>query len=1463
MARNYMARQDGTWIVVSVSPDVCKTPIGPSTPPIPYPVTANLGNAVLVVPSVTANGCPVVVLEQSFVTSTKGDEAGVAKGVQSGTVGDICEPLESSTTVRAGGKLVLRHNDMFWMNARNTTGIIIGQSPAADVMASEADPEVKPETPDEQSFMNALFKAYQYEANSRRLATQDMADSAKAVKDIFVDHTPDNVMNSQAIGGMLNGSSYYNTTPEAARNIAEQIGGEALDTFNAMDTPENRALMTAAQSLFMAYALRTAGGADMDGAIIKGETVANKGEDHTPEFSLCTRKGDPVDVGSGDFIQHHSVLALPGALPLNLTRLYRSRTTTSGLFGDKWADDWSSSLTVHDKNLHFSDHQGSVLYYPIPQDGLFHAAVNSRQSRYRLSGDMRSELTVFDRRTQQAQFFSPAADDLWLLSALTDNYGNRIDFIRTDGLLTEIRHSDGYTLALEWQHQHLMSIDLATPQHQRLVTCQYDRHGFLAECDTFQFTHLWHEYSTEGYMTRWRDTDKTCVDICYDAQGRAISTLSTEGYYDDRFIYQDEASCTTYVDAEGGETRYWYNEDGLVTRAVDPLGREEITVWENTQLQSRTDALGRKTEYDYNDEGDISHVALPGGYSLWYEYNATGQLTRLTAPGEQIWQWAYDDHGSMVCLTDPQGRVQQFSYSDQGDLLQRIMPGGATWRWSHDALHQVRETLAPNGGITHTEQDFLGRLLSVQDPLGFTTQFRHSKHHAGPQGSVEEISRPDGVRELIRHNSEKLPEHFTDGEGKTTSYEYGAFDLLMAMTRPDGERLACRYDKLTRLTEIINAEGERYRLTYDKAGQLIAETDFTGRTLTYEYDNAGRCIRTRFPDGTCLNRRYNVTDQVTDEQVTRDDSNHTLSTTTFRYDTLCRLVEAKNDAATVTYDYDGASRLIAETLNGRRTEYQYDTDRDTVSQRITGGLTEHFTRGVTGELKQWQLSGHAPLTFTHDLRGQESSRQSDAGFYQQLSYTQTGMLTKQKAGNQNTGQDERNSSLAREWLYDKAYNLTMIADSLRGTAVHSLTANDQISHATWTGSQSVPMREERFTYDKNLNIARRQTWINEVMESEAHQQQRHGRVTLREHKAWRHTTSRINPDTGKPEEGKFVRVVNAHNTTWKYDVNGRLVEKLVDKGGYRPLLWRYRWDARSQLTGIETPDGERWEYRYDPFGRRISKRCTSHNKPGMDFHWNGDQLIDEFPVGSDGKADDENAIRWIYEPGSFTPLARYNKGHLHYAVTDTVGRIQELLAEDGTIVWRGKQQLWGREESANDANVSCRLRFPGQYEDEESGLYYNRFRYYDCETGQYISPDPIGLLGGVNPYGYVHNPLGWIDPLGLACVCPDKANRQLDSGANKVSVRSRSDAEQLFLDRYVGDGYRNMTGESGPSTKNLMDYLTNNKTKGGTYHWDDVMDPSNPGRVAGHGPGNPDGDLPHLQVHQHDGKVIHIFFPWE
>jgi hypothetical protein len=85
-------------------------------------------------------------------------------------------------------------------------------------------------------------------------------------------------------------------------------------------------------------------------------------------------------------------------------------------------------------------------------------------------------------------------------------------------------------------------------------------------------------------------------------------------------------------------------------------------------------------------------------------------------------------------------------------------------------------------------------------------------------------------------------------------------------------------------------------------------------------------------------------------------------------------------------------------------------------------------------------------------------------------------------------------------------------------------------------------------------------------------------------------------------------------------------------------------------------------------------------------------------VGSDGKPDNENTIRLIYEPDSFTPLARYKKGQLHYAVMDTVGRIQELLTEDGTNnnCGAGKRVRMTPTSHADCVfRVSMRMKKPG------------------------------------------------------------------------------------------------------------------------------------------------------------------------
>ncbi|PSH42179.1 hypothetical protein BA193_15740 [Yersinia pseudotuberculosis] len=247
------------------------------------------------------------------------------------------------------------------------------------------------------------------------------------------------------------------------------------------------------------------------------------------------------------------------------------------------------------------------------------------------------------------------------------------------------------------------------------------------------------------------------------------------------------------------------------------------------------------------------------------------------------------------------------------------------------------------------------------------------------------------------------------------------------------------------------------------------------------------------------------------------------------------------------------------------------------------------------------------------------------------------------------------------------------------------------------------------------------------------------------------------------------------DSQYRYDAGGRLVEKRSQKDGYRPQLWRYRWNEQDQLSELITPTGARWRYGYDAFGRRIRKLRVVDTPPlnemdapstgpataslaGYAYLWSGDQLIEEVPVYADGTVAYEQGIHWLYAPGGLTPMARYAQGKLHYVVADHLGTPRELLNEQGKVVWASRLSTWGQAElwrqAANEEDrVSCNLRFAGQYADAESGLHYNRFRYYDGETGQYLCPDPIGLEGGLNPYGYVHNPVSWVDPLGLA-TCP-------------------------------------------------------------------------------------------------------------
>ncbi|WP_424409886.1 RHS repeat-associated core domain-containing protein [Pasteurella sp. PK-2025] len=189
-----------------------------------------------------------------------------------------------------------------------------------------------------------------------------------------------------------------------------------------------------------------------------------------------------------------------------------------------------------------------------------------------------------------------------------------------------------------------------------------------------------------------------------------------------------------------------------------------------------------------------------------------------------------------------------------------------------------------------------------------------------------------------------------------------------------------------------------------------------------------------------------------------------------------------------------------------------------------------------------------------------------------------------------------------------------------------------------------------------------------------------------------------------------------------------------------------------------------WYYQYDALGRRISKACPQQQLR-ITYLWDGDQLAYTQTVKQDKLVSQRHSVfhgwqliaqqdRYQQSQQTLDGNKTEWKHETHYAICQPNGQVLALLNQQGKLKWKDeKRSVWGLlfpNDYRKTSPLDPQLLFAGQYTDQESGLAYNRFRYYDPESGNYISSDPIGLQGGERPFGYVGNPLDWVDVLGLS-----------------------------------------------------------------------------------------------------------------
>jgi RHS repeat-associated protein len=185
------------------------------------------------------------------------------------------------------------------------------------------------------------------------------------------------------------------------------------------------------------------------------------------------------------------------------------------------------------------------------------------------------------------------------------------------------------------------------------------------------------------------------------------------------------------------------------------------------------------------------------------------------------------------------------------------------------------------------------------------------------------------------------------------------------------------------------------------------------------------------------------------------------------------------------------------------------------------------------------------------------------------------------------------------------------------------------------------------------------------------------------------------------------------------------------------------------LKRVVNPEKGVINFGYDPLGRRIYKEAKQKRTCWL---WDGNVPLHEWTETEREPLID--IVTWVFEDGTFVPTARITDRGSESIVTDYLGTPNAMFNGEGNKTWEADLDIYGRVRTFAGCSLDeCPFRYQGQYEDAETGLYYNRFRYYDPESGSYLSQDPIGLAGN-NPtlYGYVKDVNSWVDQLGLELV---------------------------------------------------------------------------------------------------------------
>ena len=1020
-------------------------------------------------------------------------------------------------------------------------------------------------------------------------------------------------------------------------------------------------------------------------------------------------KNDPVDVTTGRVFYEYTDFELPGPVPLSWKRVWHSDSTYTGVLGhgqhlcfdrhvELYEDDGGLAVMLEDGRAAFFPwlQLGDTVYNPLER-----LTLTRKQNGHFLLEDHANKLYL--------HFNHPYRNNIIYKLSFIENYsGNRIQLHYNGKQLAGITDSAGRRIMItaapngcigrvEVRHRDLV---------QTMVTYDYNEAFDLTGITDAMGQRAALEYDEGHLMIRKTDRNGHSFYWEYDKYKRCIHTWGDGGLQTGYFDFTP--GCTVYTNGLGETTTYFYNGDNLILQETDAYGASRFTDYTETgEIHRQVDEEGNVTGFVYDGNNQLQEMVKPDGGITRYQHNGFHALSLVEYAGGGSETCSYDELKRVTHINYPNGNFTSYEYDDDGMVASITSRGGRTTLLFYDADGNVIKTVLPDGGIMQWKYDALGRCIAAINTEGQSRSYTYDA-----LGRVEHISLPDGNRIQLKYNAYDEVVLAADNES-AVQFEYTPLGSIKSR-RQEGQLVLFNYDTEERLVSVVNPANKYYLFGYNHRGEITKETGFDGVQRLYQRDKAGNVLTTLRPGGRFTKYEYDGNGKVL--RAEHYDGSWEL----YNYDRNGEVTEATNEHGQVKFIRNKSGLVEAEMQDGYAVLSEFDAMGNRVGITSSLGANIEIKRNAFGMPVQLDAGvGNTSWNckLQYNQAGQELERLMGGNVKIERSYDEAGRAASQKiiAGNVLTGWKKYN--------WDVNDRLTSIFDE-----VHK--------HTT------------QFKHDALGNLVWAQYAGNEIV-------QRITDKTGNLHQSENTTINKYNPAGGLLENASHI---------FKYDPEGNLTSRTNKLTG---KSIKHEWYGNGLLKQVIREDGAVVAFKYDALGRRTEKtfkglvtrwvwdgavplhewRYQERERPQPVVNEWGELVTDKTEPNPQTLPD---AITWIFDADSFRPTAKICHGNTYSIVTDHLGTPEMMFDETGEKVWEGVLDIYGRTRSVTGDAADMPFRYQGQYADAETGLFYNRFRYYSPEEGSYISRDPIGLQGrNPNEYGYVKDVNRWLDRFGL------------------------------------------------------------------------------------------------------------------